>query len=498
MPVFTDQLRGLVVFFDARERTPKTDQSGALVRTFGMKPNRRPISPNTTGSSVLADARPRWLALLPFLGLSLGCTAAVDAADADESTSATSEAYTSGLAVSAAENQTAPLGAAVLLNFGGVSCSGVKIGAKRFLTAGHCISESRRNVNISNGLTETPGPLFTIPAGHVWVHPTMQLAALTSNLIPNNLYDVAMFDVNETSSGIPVVSPTGQPVLGTVTLTAVGYGGTGSSCSAAGTQKLRAGVTSGSDAVVDRFAHFILDVGDPSSCEGDSGGPLIRGVGTSSNPTLVGLDSASSHPSNPANSSTIFARLSNVFEWINDPTDSTLGNVAGLIADNKAVYLMSGSLEGSPVRPTLRCVAQNGTGATSGTDVRLHTCDGDSGFFSGNGPGWRLLTSSAGGFKLVNRLNGLCLATTTSPGNLTNVFVSTCATTTGTTLSSQSWTFEPVTPAGSTSVGVAYRLHNVRSSGLCLGTFTGGGAENDDVVVVNCNSTSSQQWFVTR
>jgi hypothetical protein len=478
-------------------KNEKNDQPRAPLRTFGMNRQHRAISRNTPSSSRLAYGTPRFIALLPCLGLSFGCMADIDAADGDESPSAASEAYTSGLAVTSGENATAPLGAAVLLNFGGIGCSGVKIGPTRFLTAGHCVAESRRNVNISNGLTEAVGPLFTIPAGHVWVHPTMQLANLTSKFIPNNLYDVAVFDVNESSNSIPVIATTAQPVLGTVNLTAVGYGHTGSNCSASGTQKLRAGITAGSDAIVDRFTHFLLDVGDPSSCEGDSGGPLIRGVGTSSNPTLVGLDSASSQAANPAQSTTLFARLSNVFEWINDPTDSTLGNVAGLIADNKAVYLMSGSLEGTPTRPTLRCVAQNGTGGTSGTDVRLHTCDGSNGLYSGNGPGWRLLTSSAGGFKVVNRLNGLCLGTTTSPGSLTNVFVSTCATS-GTTLSSQSWTFEPVTPAGSNPVGVAYRLHNVRSSGLCLGTFTGGGGENDDVVVVNCSSASSQQWFATR
>ena len=71
------------------------------------------------------------------------------------------------------ENTTSPLASAVRLGSSG--CTAVKIANNRFLTAAHCINESTSTVQITNSVTGTGAVSYSIPAGHVWVHPSFQL-----------------------------------------------------------------------------------------------------------------------------------------------------------------------------------------------------------------------------------------------------------------------------------------------------------------------------------
>jgi hypothetical protein len=233
---------------------------------------------------------PRFSLLLVLLPQPLACAGSADSSDG-ESIAAIGQTYTTGTAVGS-DNNSAPIGAAVRLAFSGGLCSGSKISPTRFLTAAHCALENTRSVSISNATNESAGSTFTVPSGHFWVHPTWDLTNPPINVVPNNVYDVAVFDVNEASPGIPTVTFNAQPVLNlssSISLTAVGYGKTGPTCGTTPTAKLENSMSFDPDGVVDRRTHFITHFGLPVSCDGDSGGPLIRGSGVSA--TVVGADS---------------------------------------------------------------------------------------------------------------------------------------------------------------------------------------------------------------
>jgi len=151
---------------------------------------------------------------------------------------------------------------------------------------------------------------------------------------------------------------------------------------------------------------------------------------------------------------------------------------------------MNGAL--SLNRPQLGCAVEVGKANVSGTDVRIQTCDVLDGTTDGNSPKWALLTSPAGGFKILNLRNGLCLGVNQAPADLVNVAVFTCATS-GAALDRQSWTFEQV----SGFVGSAYRLKTRASSSFCLSS-TGG--DNDDVVLASCGASvlDVHKWYLTR
>jgi hypothetical protein len=277
-----------------------------------------------------------------------------------------------------------------------------------------------------------------------------------------------------------------------VGLTGVGYGKTGTNCASTGGTKLKGALTTTSVVGDDRKAHFINHSGNPTNCDGDSGGPVLQGSGTSAR--VVGIISAHSLSGSPALS--YYTRIANVLEWINDPVDSTLASIpSSLIANNSAIYMMNGAL--ALTRPLLPCAAINGPNAASGADVRVNPCDGPDGLTIDKLPAWRLLTSDSGGgsFKIVNRNNGLCLGINQAPGDLVDVRAFTCATSSGTALDRQSWTFEAV--SGQTTGTTAYRLRTRASSSFCLSS-TGGA--NDDVVLASCSGSalSVHKWYLTR
>lgn len=394
------------------------------------------------------------------------------------------------------ENASVPFVSAVKINSG---CSGVKIGTNKFLTAGHCISESASSVSITNALS---GSGTSFNTAGVFVHPSFQLGNtnVPAGGITANTYDVAVVQV---ANGPTFASTaiTGQSVPNGTAVTGVGYGKSGpTTCTTNDGVKRKAALTSDADGSFGstRSVHYLLDFGAPTSCDGDSGGPILRGTGASAR--VVGVVSHSFHAAQPANNLMGSTRISNVFEWIDNPLDSTrtgAANQAALLADQSSVYLMNATLGGSS-KPILNCAAQTGTGGASGADVRLRFCDGPDGSFSGHGAGWRLLTSGSGGFKIVNRLNGLCLgidpATVNNPAP--NVKVFTCATS-GVALSRQSWTFTATTLTN--SLAGAYFIKSVSNSNLCMGTASANGNENDDVVVTTSScTTENRKWVVTR
>lgn len=408
------------------------------------------------------------------------------------SDSATTSSVTSN------ENNSAPFKNTVKFNLGS-SCSGIQIQKAtgstraRILTAGHCIGESasNRTVAITNSIAGSSPVNFTIPGGRTFVHPSFQLGNVGGGFISDNVYDVAFFEL-ETDPGF------GESLLGInfiqnngVSLTAVGYGEAGVNCGGSGGSKKKAGVLSTFVVGDDRDAHKVFTDGDPTPCDGDSGGPLLLGTGSAAK--VVGVVSGHSGQGSDALSS--YTRIQGAFEWLFDPVDSTLATIpSSLIKNNSSLYLMNGALK--LTRPLLGCAVMIGTGSASGTDVRVQTCDVLDGTTDGNSPAWTLVTSPAGGnsFKLLNRRNGLCLGVNVAPVSLTNVAAFTCATAAGAALDRQSWTFEQVSGVSSSK---AFRLKTRASSTLCLSSI---GNDNDDVVLATCGASALDvhKWYLTR
>lgn len=416
----------------------------------------------------------------------------------DEQAFSTSASVT---AVSAAEQAVVPFVSTVKYRVLS-DCSGVKIpplagsSRVRILTAAHCLGErtTDRTITLSNARDGSSPASVTIPGGRTFVHPSFQLGDDGSQSLKTNMYDVAFFEL--ASGATFAATPTAfTPIPPATALTAIGFGKTGSDCNTLNANKLKASITSGENTFADRITHYVVTTSNPTSCDGDSGGPLIFNTGA--NARVVGV--VSGH----GGTLTSYTRLQNVLEWINDPVDSTLASsTAALIANNSAVYLMNGALD-SGGRPRVGCASQNGnTGVVSGTDVRIHPCDGPDGTYSGNSPGWRLVNTggvAAGHFKVVNRRNGLCLGVNATPAALVNVAAFACATTGGTALDRQSWSFEEVAGLGSVAGSKAFRLKLRNTTGLCLGTKDANGVENDDVTLVSCSSIlDPHKWYLTR
>jgi hypothetical protein len=427
--------------------------------------------------------------------------AMLDSSDDPSGVGQVAQGIVGGTTVTTDENTAVPFISAVKTSGG---CSAVKIANNRFLSAAHCRSPNNTSVEITNAIDGVLRTTYTIPAGKSRLHPSFKLGNnAPEGQVSTNVYDVALFDV--TSGPSFAATPASGRLIGTgVALTSVGYGLEAGTCPNTGGKKQKGAFTSKADGagITDRFVHNIIDQSDPSLCGGDSGGPLFLGTGASA--VVVGVNSAVSRPAAPNLPLSFFTRLSNVFEWINDPVDSSQSPVPStLLGDQKSVYLMNGFVSNG--KPLLYCAAMTGRNdpvTANGTVATLRSCDGPAGTFSGHSPGWRLLASSAGGFQLVNRNNGLCLGIdpTTPIAQLARVKVQTCAAS-GNALKAQSWTFSAVSPQNTgTPNTTAYLLKTQLSSSSCLTTRSGGGEVGVELAMISCGATPSEtlKWFVTR
>lgn len=415
---------------------------------------------------------------------SLGCSA--EPAGADGSVTQAEQPITGGTLVLQGDNTASqPFGPVVELDG---NCTATKIGTNRFITAAHCLSNTRTSGTLTNALDQsgTVGVTFK----RILPHPSTILAPnLTGEGFSVGDFDVALFDINETTSFPVLEQPSGRalpPGIGSLTL--IGYGCDNANVSHNGKeQKATITITSSSSETVN--THYATDASAALACSGDSGGPLVGFF--SSKWELVGVVSSDAE----------FTRVGTVAEWIANPVTNDFSN-------NSTGYLLNAKQVGSGNQAEVHCASDG----PNSDDVILNYCDTPSGLFTKtitpNFPAWRLLTStittSTGGptFKVLNRGNGLCLSyeSNTNAADLTCV-----ADTAGpNTRKAQSWAFVDRGPApnsggttGTTAIHAFWLVNQLNNQ--CLGMANGSSAVGSDVRLFPCNAASTDQlWVFTR
>jgi len=399
----------------------------------------------------------------------------------DTGVAADEQPITGGTLVTGPENVdvTLPYGAVVRLNS---SCTATKIGARRFITATHCLSRTASSVRLTSALNGSSNEI-SVGVVRILRHPSNTLGFVSDDIVDPGVYEVTLFDVDRDTSFPVLAQLTGQPVLfNTSNLTLAGYG-----CDEVSTTndflKQKGTFTVAQASSTTHDVHFLAENTPRNSCDGDSGGPLFRFA--SSRWTIVGI----------VTGSPFFTRLGNVYEWLVDPVENVFSNNSTGSFMNAKVFLGAQFKE-------VHCASQD-----LGGDVLINHCDNPEGLFSGQNhlPGWRLIANpamGAGQFKIVNRNNGECMSVTTSG---TNVTTRACAGNLSPLLTRQkeSWSFvdrgqfgEPATTGGTPlRVFASVNLANQ----ACLGTVNGSTAIGADVRVFPCNtSNTDQNWVFTR
>jgi hypothetical protein len=341
----------------------------------------------------------------------------------------------------------------------GVGCSGTKIGARRFLTAAHCLDDKRlapldlvRVTSDVDGLSGI-GTIYTLTVVATRVHPSWELAPVVlddRNQRSRDLqrvYDVALLDVQELTPDIPtVVVSTDYFGDRSPDFFLVGFGCDNVTKSDGGKKQYAVfdmpdldfwWDTSAEPADEKRgiFRHNILGWtnDEDDGCPGDSGGSYL--MFRNSRWELLGV--MSSTGDSGSISPFIFgARTSNIGRWLANPgkNDFRDGSIGYLMngKSGKCADLLRGNLDNEAA------VAQYWCEGDHGPTQRIRLVDVDDGWlqlrdegsgkcFSGRTPGfgdkvaqfdcnstdslqrWRFESRGSGVFQVRNQGKNQCL-----------------------------------------------------------------------------------------
>jgi hypothetical protein len=311
----------------------------------------------------------RWMALL--LCPAAACLAEAPADGVDEID--TEEDAVSGGAV--VPNNDAPFGFAIkmLHPLSGVEqCSGVKIGTKRFLTAAHCTEtlSSGQTIFISNKINPLPDDgaaarWTEVKIDQLFVHPSYTADPDTSGSFSSeHSYDIAVFDILETTSSIPTASIHRGHIADGTEITAVGYGANTQITANAGKKQFATFSTTRSGASDARYAHQLLALERGTGREGldggDSGGPAFASDGGTLK--VAGINQNGTAKGRPASQDPLasgMARVANVQRWIDAPHNKSL------------VFSGIGFIHNIGME-----LCANVASTASGTPVELRECEG--------------------------------------------------------------------------------------------------------------------------
>jgi hypothetical protein len=375
----------------------------------------------------------------------------------------------------------APFNSVVRISTSVGGCTATKIGARRFLTAAHCVPGlvAGDDVRITNALdgTFTASDRFTIAA--VDAHPTRGNDFDDGN--HRRSYDVAVIEITANTPAIPTLGVRAAFLPDATSGTTVGYGCDLSPGDADhGGQKQRATFTTTSlddleadpDVTNERAYRwhtlYAVHAGGAAvqTCPGDSGGPLLVRSGDVWQVAAV--------TSRHIDSYSFQSRVGGVSRWIADPAvnDIVAGSDGWLVNDRSNL-----------------CVGIGGGSVETDADAGTYYCDGRRG--TTDNQYWTLVRNgSSGTFRIRNGKSGLCLGVAgASTAHGARVAQYECTAADG-DLDHQAWRFQDV--ASGTP-----RIVNARSN-RCLGVDGDSLDRGALLRQQTCATNESQRWLFVR
>lgn len=392
----------------------------------------------------------------------------------DEALNAIDESITGGTLVT---SNTAPYSSVVKTSMG---CTATKIGARRFLTAAHCLA----GVSVGNTVQITNALNGTFPAGSTYTltrvnqHPSYENG---NNLVVS--YDIGVFDIGSDTATIPALGIDSTFFADGTTAMYVGYGCDRNDATHSG-KKQRGAQTSISlatyqgnpgsttaDAQQSEYTHYVIDSGSAGviGCPGDSGGPLLR-TDASGAWVISGVNSYfysnSADPNTPTLPYYFHPRTGNTRLWIGTPQKNvfTAGS-GGIFIDKKSS----------------KCIGVAGGSTASNTDLRQYHCDVRR--QSTDNQYWSLIDRGSGFFSIKNGKSGLCIGVdgaSTASGARIAQYACDGAT-------NQSWKFVSVTTG-------YYSVVNKKSN-LCIGVSGASTANDVGLFQFACDNSLNQSWI---
>jgi hypothetical protein len=397
-----------------------------------------------------------------LLGLSLALALGCGAPPEEEAAEVIAQPITNGTLVT---SNSFPFSAVVKLSNG---CSGTKIGARRFLTAAHCLPNLvvGSPISITNSLSGTFGAGDATTISRIDRHPAFERRSVGGG---TGGYDIAVFEIASDTPGIPVLSNISANYLGDGTAgTFVGYGCDNRPGSTNGGKKQRGAFRAAFNGNLDVYTHAITSAGSAQVCPGDSGGPALT-QNSSGTWTIRGVNNGF------GSVESYFHRTGNVRLWLNAPAKN-------VFSDGQNGRLLNGK--------SGNCVGITGASTGAGAQARQFFCDGrdqaaDHQFF-------QLRSSGSDTFNLVNGRSGMCLGVdgaSTADGALIMQFP--CAS--PSPVNNQAWRFV-------NSSGSYFQVQNGKS-GKCLSVAENSDAHDVILLQVTCSplgSVNHQTWVFSR